>query len=288
MALTLSSPVVGMFDPTTRDQASMARKLALAVLGAGTAAQRQTARAELLQRPDFVATARTTDNTAASEVIDLDTEGVTWPAATVRKVRFRSRTRNGADTFMQEWEQYVLGGTTPVLLGSPRLINAVASLNGVGKQYGRVRVSASFSTTTATNTARASLGTTVGNTTSGVATITHPIARAGTKVLSVTAYTDDQTNTTHRQAAIEPGVSSTTALLSLLAEGLTSNTGVVADFAANGFVDAELEILPPPSIALAVTSNHVEVHCGYDATDNVYHDVEVFIGKAEFATLAAD
>src|SRR6187399_1960953 len=178
MALTLSSPVVGMFDPTTRDQASMARKLALAVLGAGTAAQRQTARAELLQRPDFVATARTTDNTAASEVIDLTDEGVTFPAATVRKIRFRSRTRNGADSFHQEWEQYVLGGTTPVLLGSPRLINASASLNGVGKQYGRCRltyaiVDGAIGSVVAEHT---TLGMSLADVDNGNGVITHPIA----------------------------------------------------------------------------------------------------------------
>jgi hypothetical protein len=240
--------------------------------------------------PQFKCVAKTTDNTAASSAMDLTTLGLTFPAKSFRRLTLRSTAVSGADTWTQTWEQDVWGndGTTPKLHGSPRLIAATGNIAGTAVSYGLVRASATFSTGTATNTARASAGVTIGNTTTGVATITHPIARAGTKVVSVTAYTDDQTNTTHRQAAIEPGVTSTTALLSLLAEGLTSNTGVVGDFAAVGAVDALLEILPPPSAAFVMSTNNVQVHCGYDATDNVYHRVEVWATRADIHALAID
>jgi hypothetical protein len=56
----------------------------------------------------------------------------------------------------------------------------------------------------------------------------------------------------------------------------------------DGELQVTMYILPPPSIALAVTSNNVEVHCGYDATDNVYHYVEVRVGRAEPAAVAVD
>ena len=45
MAATLTY-ATGAFDPFTRDQASMFKKLALAFLGIGTAAERHTAQAE--------------------------------------------------------------------------------------------------------------------------------------------------------------------------------------------------------------------------------------------------
>ena len=247
-------------------------------------------RGPLRGAPQFKCVAKTTDNTAASSCMNLTTLGLTFPAKCFRLLTLRSTAVSGADTWTQTWEQIVWGndGTTPKLLGTPRLITAKGQIAGTVVDYGLVRASATFSTTTATNTAPASAGVTIGDTSSGVATITHPIARAGTKVVSVTAYTDNQTNTTHRQAAIEPGASSTTALLSLLAEGLTSNTGVVADFAAVGAVDALLEILPPPSAAFVMATNDVTVHVGYDATDNVYHRVEVWAQRADIHLLAID
>jgi hypothetical protein len=286
MALTLASPVVGRFDPDTRDIASIGRKVALAVFGAGSAIQRQTARAELMQRPDFVATARTTDNTAASEVIDLTTEGVTFPASTIRKIRFRSVARTGADQFVQEWEQSVLGGTTPVLLGTARLINASASLNGVGKQYGHCRAQATYAVDTATAVAaNSTLGSSLGDCSSGTVTLTHPLSRAAPKyVTGINSSPDVVLVTEQRHVGAFVANSTTMSLFFADFEATPAADG----FDDVGVLDVSFYILPPPSIALVVTSNNVEVHCGHDATDNVYHYVEVFVGRAEPAAVAVD
>jgi hypothetical protein len=37
-----------------------------------------------------------------------------------------------------------------------------------------------------------------------------------------------------------------------------------------------------------MTSNNLEVHCGHDASDDVYHFVDVWIGPNEFNALVAD
>jgi hypothetical protein len=289
MALTLASPVVGQFHPDTRDIASPARKFALAVLGAGTQAQRATARNELLDRPDFVCTARTTDNTAASEVIDLTTEGVTFPASTIRKIRFRSVARTGADQFVQEWEQSVLGGTTPVLLGSPTLLHCSASLNGVGKQYGLCKlhypvVDGALGTI---NALHSTAGMSLDGLDNGNGVITHPIARAtnGARVVSALFSADVETIGERREVQVASQATATTSTLSMATQNGTEAVAVPTD---DGELQVTMYILPPPSIALAVTSNNVEVHCGYDATDNVYHYVEVRVGRAEPAAVAVD
>ena len=288
MALTVPGPAFAPgFDATLIDADDW---ILSAAAQSGSVAAWSMLRGPFRGTPQFQCMAKTTDNTAASSAMNLTTLGLTFPAKCFRRLFLRSTAVSGADTWTQEWEQVVWGndGTTPKLLGTPRLISAKGQIAGTVVDYGLVRASATFSTGTATNTARASAGVTIGNSTSGVATITHPIARAGTKVVSVTAYTDDQTNTTHRQAAIEPGVTSTTALLSLLAEGITTSTGVVADFAAVGAVDALLEILPPPSSAFVMATNDVTVHAGYDASDNIYHRLEVWATRADIHALAID
>lgn len=289
MALTLASPVVGQFDPDTRDITSTARKVALAVFGAGNAAQRQTARTELLGRPDFVATAKTTDNSAASQVIDLTDEGVTFPASTIRKIRFRSIARNGASQWVQDWEQSVLGGTTPVLLGSARLINAVASISGTGVQYGLCKltypvVDGALGTVVSQHT---TAGMSLDGLDNGNGVITHPIARAtvGARVLSAHFAADVETIGERRHVQVVSQATATTSTLSMSTINGTEAVGVPTD---DGELEVQMFILPPPSVALVMNSNNVELHCGYDASDNVYHYVEVYVGKAEAAAVAAD
>ena len=284
MALTLTQPVIGSFDPATRDQASMARKLALAVLGAGTAAQRLTARAELLQRPDFTVEAKTTDNTAASAVIDLTAKGVTFAASTIRKIRFRSLARTGDTQFVQEWEQSVLGGTTPVLLGTPRLINAFASAAGVGKQYGLCTARATYSTDTATaDAANSSLGSSLGNNSTNTITLTHPICRSSPKqIRSINNAPATATASGMRNVC---GISASSTTFSLFVTDLATPT---AASPAPTDLTVQFFIVPPPSVQLAMATNSVTVTAGHDATDNVYHAIQVFVGKSESAIFAVD
>jgi len=297
MTISLTSPVVGQFDPDTRDIDSLAAKIAKAIFGSTTSAKRQTARAELLGRPDFVCTAKTTA-AETGQAIDLTDEGVTFAASTVRKIRWRVRSRNGTERWMQEYEQYVAGATTPILLGTARLVNAVADLNGTSSQYGNCHAVANYdSSDTAvttvvgtSDTTGSTAGSSIGNIATNTATLTHPRARQNSttntvrrRVQGVNASADAATVTEILSATVYP-VNGTT---------MSIFTGDTATPSADGFDDdGRLEVSfylePPPSCALVMNSNNVELHIGYAATDNVYHDIEVFIGKAEAFAVAVD
>ena len=287
MALTVAWGPIGVFDPYTRDQASYFRKLALAVLGGGTNAERETARTELLQRPDFRAQANTTDNSAASQVIDLTDKGVTFPASTIRKIRFRSIARSDNDQWFQEWEQYVLGGTTPLLLGSARLLNACGNINGTVVQYGNCHAAVNFDSsdtaiTTAVGTSNvassSTAGSSIGNISTNTAVLTHPVARAsGIRILGINASSDVATATESLLATVFPGASATT--MSIYTADTATPTG--DGFDDDGRLEVSFYILPPPSVALVMNSNNVEIHAGHDASDVLDHYIDVFVGKAE-------
>jgi hypothetical protein len=287
MALTVVNPATGTFDPATRDSASLFKKLAHAVLGAGTTTQSITAQNELLNRADFKARAKTTDNTAASQLIDLTDEGVTFPAATLRRIRLRSLATTDNDTYFQEWEQFVWGndGTTPVLVGSAKLLNAVGIINGTVVQYGDCAASATYAGDTATAVAaNSTAGSSLGNNSTNTITLTHPIARTTPKIVrGVNASADVATASEQILVTAFPATSTT---ISLFAADTATPT---ADgFDDVGLINCSFFIVPPPSVALVMSSNNVEVHVGHDATDDVYHQVEVFIGPAVSNALTAD
>lgn len=286
MALTITTGPLGQFDPATRDQASMARKLALAVLGAGTSSQRQTARAELLARPDFIARCKTTDNTAASAVIDLTALGMTMPAKSYRRIKFRSTAVNGTDSWVQEWEQDVYGndGTTPLLLGNPRLIRARGQINGTVADYGQCTARATYSTDTATaDAAASSAGSSLGNNATNTITLTHPNARTTPK--RITGINNCPAAATASGARHVAGVTATATTFSLFVTDLATPT---AASPAPSDLSVDFFILPPPSVQLAMATNNVTVTAGFNASDNVYHDLEVFIGAASTHVLAPD
>lgn len=117
----------GKFDPDTRDKANMARKINLAVYGAGNARQRQTARAELFNQPDFTILARQ-DDAAALALVELIAKGVTFPAASGAAATLQYFMRlievdvflSGATAATEQghirgrWA--VVGGATPIVL----------------------------------------------------------------------------------------------------------------------------------------------------------------------------
>jgi hypothetical protein len=299
MTTTVTQGPFGTFDPDTRDKASLARKLALAIFGAGTAAQRATARADLLARPDFTAVAKTTAAETA-QVIDLNDEGVTFHAKGIRKIRWKSVAVTGDSTFEQEWEQKVWGndGTTPKLIGSPRLINATAVLNGTPVQYGQCHAIANYdSSDTAvttvvgtSDTAGSTAGSSIGNVSTNTATLTHPIARMNSttntvfrRVLGVNASSDVATAAEALHASVYP-IDATT--MSIYTADLA--TPSADGFDDDGRLEVSFFILPPPSALLVMNSTHVELHIGHDATDNVYHSVELFIGPEVIYQLAVD
>ncbi len=72
---------------------------------------------------------------------------------------------------------------------------------------------------------------------------------------------------------------------------ITIYTADTATPSADGFDDdGRLEvsfyILPPPSVALVMNSNNVEIHVGHDASDVLDHYIEVYVGKTEPAAFS--
>lgn len=242
--------------------------------------------AMLAKQPQFVGRAKTTDNSAATAVIDLTAQGVTFPAKTYRRLRVRSTAVNGTDSWVQEWTQLVYGndGTTPILLGNARLNFASGQINGTAGDYGNCSVRGTYSTDTVTNDAAASsLGSSLGNNSTNTITLTHPIARTTSK--RITGINNCPAAATASGARHVAGVSASSTTFSLFVTDLATPT---AASPAPSDLSVDFYILPPPSVAFALATNNVTVTAGYNASDNVYHDIEVFVDRADTHYLAAD
>jgi hypothetical protein len=114
--------------------------------------------------------------------------------------------------------------------------------------------------------------------------LTHPIARAtGKRVLGVNASADVATATEVLNATVFP-VNATTMSIFTADTATPSADG----FDDDGRLEVSFYILPPPSIALVMSTNNVQVHVGYDATDNVYHRIEVWATRQDIHALAID
>lgn len=287
MALTAVWGPIGQFDNDTRDKASLKRKWLLATNGGGSQAEVTTASNELAGKPDFRARVKTTDNSAASQVIDLTDEGVLFPANTVRKIRFRSFAVSDNDQYTQEWEQLVLGGTTPKLLGTAKLLNAVGNINGTAVQYGCCRAQSTYAQDTATAVpGNSTAGSSLGNNSTNTITLTHPIARSAPKYIKgINASADVATATEQLYVTGYVAGGTSTTIVLFAADTATPSADGFDDV---GVLDVEFYILPPPSVALVMNSNNVEIHCGHDASDDVYHTVSVWIGPAEDIATVAD
>ncbi len=227
-----------------------------------------------------------TTTTAAETglAIDLTAEGFSFLADHVYKVTFRSVASTDNDRWVQTWEQYLIGGATPVLLGSARLIHAFGVINGTVVDYGLCHAAANFDTSdtaittdvgTSVVSTSSSAGSSVGSIATNTATLTHPIARAGGKrVLGCNASADVATASETLYATVWPASSTTMSIF-------TADTATPSadGFDDDGRLEVSFYILPPPSIALAMATNNVTVTVGHDASDEVRHFVQVWVAE---------
>ena len=286
MAITITSAATGMFDPTTRDSATFIQKLRYADGSTGTAAQRVTAQNELGDLPDFKVSFTSNNADALANVMKLSgssSRGVTFPAATLRKIRMRLVSSNDADTYVQTVEQDVWGndGTTPVL-GDEQLVRAYMLDAGVYKQMGRVKIHTVVAVEATDGTH--SSGTALAAFSSGTSALTFPPCRAvgviGTAVM---------------QDAFEAGTSPsrmTISAISASAGTAVVNTalgsdGTAVDPPASNDVFAELELWPFTQCKLVLNSTAVEVHARSAHNDVYTHTLEVWVGKIERNSLGA-
>jgi hypothetical protein len=277
----------GKFDPYTRDQAALFQRLAFAFLGVGTAAQRRTAQAEILQKPDFAAEVQATTDTSNVQAVDLTDEGVTFPSRTVRKIRLRGWCLTDNDTYFYETEESVLGGTTPKLLGQ-KIIYGWNEQNGTVFETGRVHFAATITALTTITTIFASKGLALSDIASGVADLVVPQNRLilnkgcclDATLVSVTAAGVNVAINYTNLDGLGAGTGGV-----VFWEQFTSTDVLTDDPKVGTRLDLAFEIWPVHNHRLVMNSNNVEVQVtAVDANtndDNLKHYVEVFVGAAE-------
>lgn len=289
MAVTVVSKT-GLFDPDTRDKASIARVLGLATYGTGTRAQRVTARAMLARSmgrrgSDFQVHATTSNNDALAAALVLSgttSEGVTFPANTVRTVRMEMLSTNDEDRIFQVIEQDVLGGTTPVL-GDPKLVDAYIMDDGVYAKLGRVHLQANAAMTEVTD-GMSNSGIAGGALSSSVSAITFPPSRALRIIGSSIAQDTSAAGTGAYAKVIDALGDAGSGTFDLQHTAL--DDGAAAD-APTGQVDLAIELWPQAQIELALNTNDVEVHIRTTLSDVFSHRFDVEIGPAREAALSA-
>jgi hypothetical protein len=242
----------------------------------------------LFLEPDITAEAVVDNGTTplAAQLVDLDDVGVKWPAATMRLIKWRWWQQTDNDRWLTEYERWVLGGTTPVLLGSRRLIHSHGVIASTVVAYGVCHAACNFDSsdtaiTTAVGTSdvatSSTAGSSIGNISTNTAVLTHPVARDGGKrVMGINASSDVATASESLYATVFPGASSTT---------MSIYTADTATPSADGFDDdGRLEVAffiePPGDCNLVMNSTHVEMQITGVASDETRHRVEIFIGRA--------
>jgi hypothetical protein len=227
-----------------------------------------------LGQPDAGNVVQSTTN-ETGVAIDLTTEfgASAFQTDTIYRIVFRSIATVAAKRWVQVWEQYLLGGTTPVLMGSPTILSAYGIVSGVTSAYGLVRYHGTTSGATVTNAADRSAGLSLGNFSGGVATLTIPQSRATARCLGA-HFSEDAGAIADARVLQVRSASATTMTVNAFnntgAEALADPTGV-------NNVDLALEVMPPPGIVLAMSTNNVQAQISHDTAENCRHAVDVWI-----------
>lgn len=246
--------------------------------------------ATLFGRPNIIAECVCTNDTtpASLELVDLTTMGgaALFPAGTMRKISWRWFQQTDNDRWCTEYERWVLGGTTPVLLGSRRLLHSHGVINSSVVAYGVCHAAVNFdSSDTAITTdvgtsdvsASSTAGSSIGNISTNTAVLTHPVARtSGKRVLGVNASADVATATEQLLATVFPGASSTTMSIFTADTATPSADG----FDDDGRLEVSFFIEPPGDCNLVMNSANVEMQITGIASDETRHRVEITIGPA--------
>lgn len=284
MAATLTYKT-GSFDPFTRDQASIFKKMRFADGSEGTSDQRVTAQNEMFGYPDFKAEVQATTDTSNLQAVDLTDEGVTFPAESVREIRGKSWCSTDNDRYYYEWREKVLGGTTPVLLGQ-KIVTGWGEEDGTAVEYGNVHFQATITALTTITTIYASKGISMADITAGDADLTVPKNRLClVKGKNLSQPGAISASTAGHMIAVDP---------TILADGtgtdavsFLNSTGTLVTATSpvlGGVIDLAFELWPPFNHRLVMNSNNVEVQCtAVDAIgdDNLRHYVEIFVGKLD-------
>lgn len=284
MAFTLKFLDDGGFSSTYLDEPD--QHIVFSAAQAGNRA----AQAMCMGLPSFVAEATVTTDTSDGEIVDFTDEGVTFPADTVRTIRCKSYCSSSNDHFMYEWEEDVLGGTTPVLLGQ-RMLNGWCDQAGTTFEYGtQLHFHATITALTTITTVSSSKGYSamVGDISSGRAALVVPRNRifliksanltAPTQISATAAAADA---VTWEDTNLD-GLGSGTDGLAFIDSSSTTDSAV-GDPALGGKLTLSFECWPPINHRLVMDSNNVTLKVTATnanvADDTLRHRCEIFVGK---------
>lgn len=246
---------------------------------------------KLAGEPDFVIDLVATTDTSDGEAVDLTDQGVTFPADSIRKIRGRSYCSSPNDHYWYDWEETVLGGTTPVLMGQKIIKGGGGDQAGTVFEYGEdLKFVATITALTTIDTILASKGYSLGDITSGLAALVVPRNRV---FLPKGAVLTSPSQISATAAAADSVTFDITNL-----DGLGAGTGGVVfvnsnattDSAASspalgGVVALAFAVYPPINHRLVMDSNNVTVKCTATnanvADDSLRHRVEIWVDKLQ-------
>ena len=280
MAFTLKFLDVDGFSSTLLDEDKW-------IVFAAAQSGSRAAISQLHGLPTFTAEATATTDTSDGEIVDFTDQGVTFPADTVRTIRCKSYCSSPNDHFMYEWEEDVLGGTTPVLLGQ-RIKSGWADQAGTVFEYGQhLHFAATITALTTLATIDGSKGYALGDIASGRAALTVPRNRlfipkgAVLTAPSAISATQGSADSVTWETTNLDGLGAGTDALAFLDSSATTDSAA-ADPALGGVISLSFECWPPIHHRLVMDTNNVTLKATATNTnvadDSLRHRCEIFVG----------
>lgn len=212
-------------------------------------------------------------STTTSQLVDLTDLGVTFPATTMRRIRWRHWVQTDNDRYFTDSERWVLGGTTPVLLGNRVVTHAHGVIASTVTKYGRVHYKAAIASgATTESTTENDANIACGDFSSGVGTLTLPANRTATvRGVNFAAATYGASTGAVPHVVVTSG--STSGRVDLA----SPDDGAADTNPADGTLEIEFDLMPPGNADLVMNSNNVELQVTGIASDETRHRVEIFI-----------
>lgn len=138
MAAIVITRTVNNFTPLAKDNPSRISE-SVWPLGGSSADNGAKCQQGLLGQPDYIAFGTTDTNTADSDVINLTTLGVSFPANSLREIKVVAYAGDGALVKKITAAALIVGGTTPAIGGEAQdtpSVGAVTSDNITTASYG--------------------------------------------------------------------------------------------------------------------------------------------------------
>lgn len=279
MAFTQLESGGANFDSTTRDETPLNEKIGLC-LGSQNPNKTFTALNEVFSDFDFKASVVSSTNDTGS-VVDLTAKGITFPADTIRTLGVHYFAQTDNDCWEMEFEQDVLGGTTPILLGTARITRCRGRLNTANVDYGNVELHCTLSGGTVTVVAASSSsGISLANLTNGAGALTFPTGRLAAVTGAHFAEDAGTINDVRGVQVRTINAAAGTAVLEVFTINGTEAIGAGSQPTGVCNLDVSMKVLPPVNCFFSMSTNNVQLHVLGITDEGVKHTALVKIGKA--------